>query len=345
MAACEAPIRVGIIGLGRAGWGMHRPELKACGGFEIVAGCDLVPARVAKLEAEEPGAKGYHDYYELLADPRVQLVATATRSNTHAQVVTAALRAGKHVVAEKPFACSVAEADEIVEAAARSTGRLFVRHNRRWDADFLAIKDVLATGKLGQVYHARLCRHGYQRRNDWQTLKAFRGGQLNNWGPHIIDHALRLIDAPIVDVWSDLRNIAGAGDAEDHLKIVLRGANGMTAEVEISGGVALAGPVWHILGDQGALQSDGRVIKLRWYDRASMKPVAADPGDPPVEGGFGNAEQIPWQEQIIEVPPAATEFYKEVFRALTTDGPYDVTLEQARAVVEVTEWARAGTGF
>ncbi len=343
--AVQAPIRIGIIGLGRAGWGMHRPEVKGHGGYQIVAGADLRPERAAKLEAEEPGAKGYTDYHDLLADENVDLVAVATRSNTHAQVVIDALEAGKHVVAEKPFACSLAEADAIIDAAANATGKLLVRHNRNWDADFLAIQEVVASGKLGKLQMARLCRHGYQRRADWQTIRAYRGGQLNNWGPHIIHHALALIGAPAADVWSDLRNIAGAGDAEDHLMILIRGTNGVVADVEISGGVALGNPVWHLIGDQGALTSDGRTIRLRWYDRASLPKIAADHADPPLEGGFGNAESIPWQEEEITIGPAATDFYKEVYRTLVEGKPFDVTLEAARAVVEVTEWARVGTAF
>jgi predicted dehydrogenase len=340
-----AEIGVGVIGLGRAGWGMHRPELARTEGLKLVAGADLRPERAARLEAEVPGAKGYTDYHQLLADPAVALVAVATRSDTHAQVVIDALRAGKHVVAEKPFACSVAEADAIIAAAAHAPGRLFVRQNRRWDADWLAIKQLLAAGRLGALQMARLCRHGYQRRDDWQTLKAYKGGLLNNWGPHIIDHALRLLDSPVVDLWSDLRNIAAAGDAEDHLKIVLRGANGVVVDVEISGGFALGGPVWHIVGDQGALICDGNTIQVRWYDRAAMAPAVARHDDPPVEGPFGNPETIVWQEETIAVGPAPTEFYVEVQRALAHDAPFEVTLEQARAVVEVTEWARAGTGF
>ncbi|HAZ63618.1 MAG TPA: hypothetical protein DCZ72_08435 [Armatimonadetes bacterium] len=343
--ALQAPIGLGIVGLGRAGWGMHRPEIKKHGGYDLVAGADLRPERLEMLTAAEPQATGYSDYRDLLADDQVQLVAVATRSNTHAQVVIEALEAGKHVVAEKPFATSVAEADEIIEAAAHAPGHLFVRQNRNWDADYLAIREIIASGRLGRFQFARLCRHGYQRRADWQTLKSFAGGMLNNWGPHIIHHGIGLLDSPVVDVWSDLRNIAAAGDAEDSLKVVIRGTNGAVVDIEISGGFALADPVWHIVGDQGALTCDGRSIHLKWYDRASMPQVQADAGDPPVEGGFSNVEQIPWQTETIDIGAPATDFYTEVFRTLTEDRPFDISLQEARAVVEVTEWARIGTAF
>lgn len=343
--AVESPIRVGIVGLGRAGWNMHRPELLKHGGYRIVAGCDVLPER-AEMVASEFGGKAYTDYHELVRDPDVDLVVTATRSDTHAAVNIAGLQAGKHVIAEKPFATSVAEADATIEAARHAKGRLLVRQNRRFDAAFVHIKEILASGKLGEVHMVKLYRHNYQRRADWQTLRAWKGGLLNNWGPHIIDHALRMIDAPITSLWSDLRCVAAAGDAEDHLKIVLRGSNGVVADIEISGGMALPEPVWQIFGTQGALVTDERTIKLRWYDRAAMPALEADPGDPPLEAGFSNKESIEWQVEEFPVQPAnPTDFYTEVHRALTTDAPFPVTLEEARAVVEVTERARVGTGY
>lgn len=343
--AVETPIRVGIVGLGRAGWGMHRGELKRHGGYQIVAGCDLLKDRAERL-AEEEGAKAYTDYHDLVNDPDVDVVITATRSDTHTEVNIAGLLAGKHVIAEKPFACSVAEADRTIDVAARAKGRLLVRQNRRFDAAFLHLKEILASGKLGRIHTVRLCRHNYQRRADWQTLKAWQGGLLNNWGPHIIDHALRMIDAPITSLWSDLQLIAAAGDAEDHLKIVLRGSNGVVADIEISGGVAMGNPVWHIMGDQGALTTDEKTVKLRWYDRASMKPIRADGGDPPLDGGFSNTEPIQWQEEEFPVAPSEpTNFYAEVHKALVNDADFPVTLEEARQVVWVTEQARIGTGF
>jgi hypothetical protein len=93
------------------------------------------------------------------------------------------------------------------------------------------------------------------------------------------------------------------------------------------------------------LTCDGNTIHVRWYDRASMPKAVADHGDPPVDNAFGNAETIPWQEETIPVGAAPTEFYREVFGALVEGKPFEVSLEEARAVVDVTERSRLGTGF
>ena len=92
----------------------------------------------------------------------------------------------------------------------------------------------------------KLSRLGYAQRWDWQTLKEFGGGQLNNWGPHLIDHALQFINAPVKSVWSDMRQISASGDAEDHVKMVIRGENNIVVDIEISAGAAL--PVQHCRG-------------------------------------------------------------------------------------------------
>ena len=345
--ALQPPIRVGLVGIGRAGWGMHRGELDRQGGFKIVAACDVLPERAEKLAAERD-AKAYTDYHDLVQDPNVDLVITATRSDTHAAVNIAALEAGKHVIAEKPFATSVAEADATIAVAAKSAGRLLVRQNRRWDPAYLHLREILATGRIGDVFMVRLYRHNYSRRADWQTLKAFKGGLLNNWGPHIIDHALLMINAPIASLWSDLRCVAAAGDAEDHLKIVLRGRNDVVADLEISGGMAFGAPCWQVYGTQGAIEVDAaeKTMKIRWHDRAALPLVTADPGDPPLEGNFGSAIQIPWQEETIPVAPQdQRRFYDAVYEALNTDREFPVKLEEARQVVWVTEQARQGTGY
>ena len=114
------------------------------------------------------------------------------------------------------------------------------------------MQEIIRSGILGDVYEIRLARHGYQRRDDWQTIKEFGGGQLLNWGPHIVDHALRFLESPVATQFSDLKFIAAVGDAEDHLKIVLKGENGRFVDMEISGGVALGAPTIVFLANAAA---------------------------------------------------------------------------------------------
>lgn len=156
-------IRVGIWGLGRAGIGMHLKEFKAFEKeFEVVAGCDVDPARLDALRERVPGAAGYLDGDEFLADPNMELVAVAVRSTQHVDYAIRALKAGKYVVAEKPLALTLRGASRLARESAKHPGRLLVRHNRRFEAAFNHVAEIVRGGVLGDVYEIKLCRHGRQ---------------------------------------------------------------------------------------------------------------------------------------------------------------------------------------
>ena len=298
-------IKVGLAGIGRAGWYMHCDELdKRKDKFTIVAACDVEPDRRARM-TERFSCRTYADFCDMTQDPDVELVSIAVRSPEHVPYAILALQAGKHVFLEKPIALNVAGALQLRDAAAAARGRLFFRHNRRFEPAFTHINEIIQSGILGEVFEVKLRRNGYQNRSDWQTLLACGGGQLNNWGPHIVDHALQLLGAPVVDQWSDLKCIAALGDAEDHLKIVLRGANRRVMDMEISGGAALPEPEYIIFGKRGALICQGDDITLKYLPPGFTPPdECASPDTPPLEYAFGKGGELPWVQETIKVQPS-----------------------------------------
>jgi predicted dehydrogenase len=152
----------------------------------------------------------------------VELISIATRSPDHTAQALKALATGKYVFLEKPIALTYADARKLKKASEKYPGKLFLRHNRRYEAPFNHIREIIASGVLGDIYEVKLHRHGYQRRNDWQTIMACGGGQLNNWGPHIIDHALRFLDSPVANIWSDLKKINNELDALEWHRISIK---------------------------------------------------------------------------------------------------------------------------
>ena len=187
------PIKMGIAGCGRAGWGMHKTELQSHGRkFQVVAACDPDPKR-RELMAGEYGCPTYSKIEDLIADPSVELVDIATRSPEHTAHAIMALRAGKKVFLEKPIALSLSEAKKLEKVAAKFPGALFIRHNRRFEPTFQHVREIIDSGLLGEVYEIKLRRQGFGRRDDWQTILKCGGGQLLNWGPHLVDHALRFL--------------------------------------------------------------------------------------------------------------------------------------------------------
>jgi predicted dehydrogenase len=344
-------IKVGIWGLGRAGNGMHISEIgKFPEMFEIVAGCDIDKARIQAAKEKLPSCRFYSKPEEFLKDKEVELVSIATRSPDHAAHALKALATGKYVFLEKPIALTYADAKKLKKASEKYPGKLYLRHNRRYEAPFNHIREIIATGVLGEVYEVKLHRQNYQRRNDWQTIIRCGGGQLNNWGPHIVDHALCFLGSPVVKVWSDLKKIAAVGDAEDHLKIVLTGKNGRVVDLEISGGVALRQPEYIIFGTKGSLVCDGNTINMKHIDpKQKLQKIKARAENPPLRGGFGNAEVLKWVEKTIPVAPKAAcdvhHIWKGVYEAINKKKRYPITIDEGVEVVRITELAKKGTKF
>lgn len=339
------PIRLGIWGLGRAGWSMHCcHELeKYADEFDLVAGCDLEQDRLEMFRKKYPRARTYTDGKKFLADPNIELVSIAVRSPQHADYAVRALKAGKMVFLEKPIALSAVGLKKLEQAVKKYPGKLFFRHNRRFEACFNHVLDIMHSGLLGDVYEIKLCRHSYEFRNDWQTLADCGGGQLNNWGPHLIDHGLRFLESPLASVWSDLKTIAARGDAEDHLKIILKGQNGRIVDIEISGGVALPSPVYTIYGVRGSLVSEDELdIKLKYLDPKMKMPVGkAHPETPPVNASFGGAVTPKWIRKTIMTEPAngldLDDIYHVLYLAIRDGKPYPIKPEEAFEVVRVAE--------
>ena len=191
----------------------------------------------------------------------MDVVSVAVRSPDHVDFALRALEKGKTVFLEKPVSVCPEDIEKLEEALKRYPGKLFFRHNRRFESAFNHVREIIDSGILGNVWQIKLCRHGFSYREDWQALRSCGGGQLNNWGPHIIDHALRLLDSPVAELWSHLENINGLGDAEDIVKAVFIGENGRMIDLEIGGGEALPGPVYAECGGWGVTDpADERAV-------------------------------------------------------------------------------------
>ena len=339
----KTPIRIGIWGLGRAGWGMHCKELaKFSDEYQIVAGCDLIKERVDEFEQTYPKAKGYTDGKKFLADKNIELVAVAVRSPQHVDYAIRALDAGKMVFLEKPIAISSKGLKKLEAAAKKYPGKLFFRHNRRFEACFNHVLDIMHSGILGEVYEIKLCRHSYQFREDWQTLISCGGGQLNNWGPHLIDQGLRFLESPLESVWSNLKTVAALGDAEDHLKVILKGKNGRIIDIEISGGISLPSPVYAVYGTRGSLTSeDEQDIKLKYLDPKMKMPASKASAETPPRRNYGGVIQPKWIRKTIMTEPAngltVTDIYHVLYQTIREGKPYPIKPEEAFQVVRVTE--------
>lgn len=341
------PIPFGVCGLGRIGVKHCQFFAENRDHYRPVAFCDIDAARAGDA-AEKFGGESYADFAAFLANPELELAIIATPSLDHARNAEQALAAGKTVLLEKPIGVTAADFELLQRLDQAYPGKLYFCQNHRFEPAFENARAIIAEGLLGNIQVVKLAKHHqFARRNDWQMRLDFGGGQLSVWGPHLLDQGLQLLGAPVRDVRSYLRRILTPGDADDHVRILLEGENGVVAELEISNAVALPGPYCTIYGDRGTLVYDQaqKDIRLKYLDPHFRWPDAVAATQTPAPGTNWAAEQaLPWIEETRPVRPdtnmwdhVEVELARHLFEALRNGVPFPVKNADALEVVRITE--------
>lgn len=344
------PVRTAIAGLGRAGWNIHAKALQKRTDFKVAAVIDQDEARRKEAEATFAGCRAYSEWKEFLKDPHgAELVIVATPSVAHGPMSIEALKAGLNVLVEKPMAIGVKEADRMIAAARKARRILTVHQNHRTDAELHQLLALVNSGLLGRVFMIKNNGNGFRRRNDWQTLRKYGGGMLNNTCPHNIDQVLQLLQSPVKDVWGDLQQCVNPGNVEDHVKILIRGKNGRVIDLEVSGACAHPQPAWLVMGSLGTLVQQGEEFFLKYLDPATLPKlkVADTPAVPERKYGVVGGETLVWNEKRVPAgpPEMAVDFYARLYDSLRLKKKLFVTPESVREVIRVIALARRGTKF
>jgi len=312
----QGKVRCAVIGysMGRE----HAKYIKQTPGLELVAVCDIDPARRKMAREEHAGVETYSSVSVLLGKGEFDLGAVVTPHNTHAPIALQLLKAGKHVVLDKPMCLSVQEADAMIEEAKKARVMLSVFHNRRWDGDFMTILDIIKRGLIGEVFHVEAWGGGYGHPGKtWRADKKISGGALYDWGAHYVDWILHVVPKKMVSitgffhkrVWMDATN-------EDHVEAIVRFEGGEVANLQQSHIARAAKPRWRILGTKGAIVDQAGSFRV--YTEAGGLPAHLD---------------VPYQKSHWEA------YYATVADHLLRREPLAVTAESARRVIEVIEFA------
>jgi scyllo-inositol 2-dehydrogenase (NADP+) len=333
------PIYIGIAGLGRSGWNIHAHTL---GGlpdhYKVVAVMDLDETRRAEAEARF-GCRTFANFSDMAKEADVEAVVVATPNFLHKDHVVEVLRNGKHAICEKPFGQNSTEADEMIAAAAQAGKLVAPFQNRRYEPHFQKVKEIIESGILGEVHFIRLAWHGFKRRWDWQTLSEFGGGDLNNNGPHLLDHALQLFGGEDPELFIDLRNVLSSGDAEDHVKITLKAPGCPTVDVELMSACAFPQDRWLVMGDAGGLRGSVNHLEWKWVDWSELeeRPIERQP----TPDRNYNSEVLPWQSESCQTSEGGdivvTQFYEDFFRSVRLGDPLFITPQSVRRTIALME--------
>lgn len=339
-------IGVAIVGYGPYG-GMGYAHGLACAetdGLRLVASADTVPKRLAAAAVDFPDIRTYADATSLVHDDAVEAVIVATPPSSHAAIALDLLRAGRHVVLEKPMCLTVAEADQLIGEADRANRALTVHQSRRWDRDFLALEAVVSARRIGEVFNIETFVGGFDHPcRLWHSDELISGGAIFDWGSHHVDWILRLYGSPPARVlasahkraWHDVTNA-------DQVTVWMQWPDGREATFRQSDLSAIRRPKFYVQGTAGTIEGTYRPLVTE----------AIEPGRGYTEHHEHHAEAPvtlriarydgPGQLSEALVPPAlgaGWAFHRNLADHLLLGEPLAVPPSESRAVVAVLEAA------
>jgi len=322
-------LQVAIVGYGGMG-SFHaklieeNPNVTVCGTFDILD----TRQKVAQID----GYRVFESLEDILFDNEVDVVLVATPNDSHKDLSIKALQSGKHVICEKPVTLNTSEYSEVLEVAKKVNRVFMVHQNRRWDEDFLMIKKLYTDRKVGDVFQIESRVQGANGiPGDWRHMKEFGGGMLLDWGVHLLDQILNLVNSPLKSVAADLSYVLGNG-VDDGFMSHLTFENGVKAIVEVGTTNFVKLPRWYVRG------TDGSVVIHDWGEKAQIvkRSNVEDIEKPkPIQAGAGLTKTM--------APPSELAIIKETFNETETmedsfyTNFYKVVTEQAIPIVKNEE--------
>ena len=213
-------LKAAVIGYGFGGRMFHAPPITRTPGLELAA---IVSRRADEIARDHPGARAVASPEAVFADSSIALVAITTPNAAHYPLAAQALAAGKHVVVDKPFALTGAEARDLAKRAEAAGRLLSVFHNFRWYSDYLTVKRLVAEGTLGDIsyFESHFDRYEPKVPDAWREKPAPASGTWWDLGPHLVDQALQLFGRP-ESLFADLAVQRPGGTATDYFHVLMR---------------------------------------------------------------------------------------------------------------------------
>jgi len=336
-------ISTGLIGFGNSGQTFFAPFIQADPGFNLKKISTSDPEKKKKAGEVYPDAEVVTTADEIINDPEIELVLVGSPNTSHFELTKKALLAGKHVLVEKPFTITSAEADELIALAKRQNRVLSVHHNRRFDSGHNTIKKVLASGVLGTLAEMEVHYDRYRlqlRPQAWREKPLPGSGIFYDLGAHLIDASLELFGTPKELTCMMTTQRPGGLQVEDNFELILW-YPGLKVTLKSGMLVKEAGPVYTLYGYDGTFIKYGMDVQEEAL-KAGQKPGTPGWGIEPEEI-WGHVTRDVEGKTVSEIIPSEPGRYQDLFRnvyeAIAEGKELIVQPGQARTTIRIIELA------
>ncbi len=335
-------LRTAVVGLGRIGYLYHVPEIISHTGFELCAVVDVSSERLDEAKSEY-GVNGYKTISEMVSAEHPDLVVVASPTHLHFEHACEAMRLGCDVFLDKPMEKDLESAQKIAQCAEQTGRKLMVYQPHRAFAEPNIVKEIIASGKLGQIFSIKRGVYNYRRRNDWQAFSRYGGGMLTNFGAHYIDQFLYIVGEKVRRLNCITYTVASLGDADDVVKVILETENRVMLDLDINMAAAQSPVQWAVFGKYGTAlygkNSDGVWgFNLRWFDPAKAPAITASEELAASGRKYVNDGELPWVEEFIPVTQdKKIDFYNKCYEYYANGEKPFVGVDETLYVMEIIE--------
>jgi scyllo-inositol 2-dehydrogenase (NADP+) len=330
-------INTALLSYGMSGKVFHAPFLSVHGGFRLMGAWERSKQLITQTY---PGTRSYPSLESVLDDAEVELIIVNTPTYTHFDLARKALLASKHVVVEKAFTITVAEAEALKAIADQKKLKLSVFQNRRWDSDFKTVQQVLAEGLLGDIVEATLCFDRYNAALSPKGHKENPGpgaGIVYDLAPHLIDQALVLFGMPRA-VYADFMITRSSSQVEDYFEMLLF-YNQWRVRLKSGYFVREPVPAYQMHGKRGSFLKSRADVQEASLQRGVKPDVQGYGIEPEHEQGLLHTERggAIVRERIPTLPGNYWAYYEGLYKAITENMPVPVSAADGIRVMKIIE--------